>query len=175
MNQKVLNLPSRDEALLILKHFGCSKKLIEHCKAVVKKAFSIAERLQKNGHNIDLKLVEIGALLHDIGRSKTHGVNHGVVGAKLLRSIKLPEELAKIAERHIGAGIPANEAKELGLPSRDFLPVTLEEKIVAHADNLIFGVEEKTIEESINLLEKNLGKNHPAIDRIRRLHEELML
>ncbi|MCS4541964.1 MAG: TIGR00295 family protein [Euryarchaeota archaeon] len=169
-----MDLPSRKEALLILEQSGCSKNVIEHCKAVTNKAMAIARKLQERGFNINLELVEIGSLLHDIGRSKTHGVSHGVVGAELIKDRGLPQELANIIERHIGAGIPADEAQELGLPNRDFLPVTLEEKIVAHADNLIFGVEEVSIDTSLRLLEKTLGKNHPAISRMKKLHEELI-
>ena len=72
------------------------------------------------------------------------------------------ERLALIAERHIGAGITKEEAIELGLPPKDYLPVTLEEKIVAHADNLIFGTERVEIDAVIKKFEKRLDpRNRP--------------
>ncbi|MFO7903160.1 MAG: HDIG domain-containing protein, partial [Pirellulaceae bacterium] len=48
------------------------KKVINHCKAVRDVAVRIAEKA-----DADIKLVEAGALLHDIGRGKTHSMNHG--------------------------------------------------------------------------------------------------
>jgi len=111
--------------------------------------------------------------LHDIGRSKTHSIEHGVVGAEILRDLGFDERLALIAERHIGAGITKEEAIELGLPPKDYLPVTLEEKIVAHADNLIFGTERVEIDAVIEKFEKRLGKNHPSIRRIILLNDEI--
>jgi hypothetical protein len=37
----------------------------------------------------------------------------------------------------VGAGILPGEAAALGLPDRDYMPSTVEEKIVCHADNLV--------------------------------------
>ena len=81
--------------------------------------------------------MEVGALLHDIGRSTTHGIHHAIAGADIARKLGLPSEVVSIIERHIGAGLSKKEAAILGLPKKDYLPVTLEEKIVTHADNLI--------------------------------------
>ena len=59
---------------------------------------------------IDIDAVFVGALLHDIGRSKTHGIGHAVAGARIALENGLDEKLVKIIERHIGAGIPKEEA-----------------------------------------------------------------
>jgi uncharacterized protein len=91
------------------------------------------------GYDIDLALVEVGALLHDLGRSVTHGVGHSAVGGELARGLGLPVAVVRIIERHIGAGIPADEALELGLPVRVYVPESLEEKLVAYADKLAEG------------------------------------
>ena len=95
---------------------------------------------------VDMELVKTGALLHDIGRSQTNGIKHAVVGAELLKERGFPWEVVNIVERHIGAGISREEAKVLGLPPKDYLPLTLEEKLVAHADNLIHGTQEVDLE-----------------------------
>jgi uncharacterized protein len=47
--------------------------------AVSALAVKFAEACKKRGLKVDVELVEVGALLHDIGRSKTHDVNHSVV------------------------------------------------------------------------------------------------
>ena len=151
---------------------GCAKNVIEHCKTVAKIALKIARRLKKKGFNVDLELVEIGALLHDIGRSKTHTVHHAIVGAKIAKQRGLPEPIVKIIERHVGGGITAQEAEKLGWPVKDYIPETLEEKIVCYADKLVEGNKEVPVEVTIRKLADELGDDHPAIERIRRLHEE---
>jgi uncharacterized protein len=135
-------------------------------------ATKIAKKIEKNSHKIDLKSVSVGALLHDIGRAKTHGVEHGVIGAKILRRMGL-RKFTGFAENHIGAGIPAAEAKELGLPVRDFMPRTLEEKVVAYADKMIGGKREISYAEAARWFETELGKDHPALKRFEALHSEI--
>ena len=73
----------------------------------------------------------------------------------------------------MGAGIPADEALELGLPEGDYMPETLEEKIVAYADKLIVGQTEVDIKITIDDFIDELGPDHPAIERLWSLHEEI--
>lgn len=166
--------PTEEEALRFLKKMGCNEKIIQHCKVVSETALDIAESIFESGTIIDLKLVRLGGLLHDVGRSITSDINHGVEGARLLREKGFPENLAKIAERHVGAGIPRKEAKILGLPAKDFLPQTLEEKIVCYADKLVSGKQVTDIEYVINDFAIKLGPDHPSIERIKKLHTEIM-
>ena len=166
-------LPSRRESIGILRKAGCSSKIIKHCEAVSSLAVKIALRFRYRGIPIDLKVVEIGGLLHDIGRSKTHDVGHGAIGADLARSFDLPDTVVNIIERHIGAGIRKEEARKIGLPGRDFVPLTLEEKIVAYADKLVKGDHYISFDEALKDFSKELGPDHPAIKRFRKLHEEI--
>jgi uncharacterized protein len=122
-----------------------------------------------------MELVKKGALLHDIGRCMTDGIYHAVVGAEILKSEGYPLELIRIVERHIGAGIPKEEAIEMGLPPKDFMPHTIEEKIVAHADNLLHGDQEVDIDFVIEKWSSRMGKGHPSIERLIKLHEEIVL
>ena len=101
--------------------------MIEHSKAVMLKATDLASRF---GSNVDLDLVKAGAMLHDVGRSKTNGVKHALLGLIFL-DLMVFHEIVKIVERHIGAGITKEEAELIGLPAIDYLPITLEEKLVA--------------------------------------------
>jgi uncharacterized protein len=145
-----------------------------HCLAVSDYAYELGLKIKNNGYAINLELVILGALLHDIGRSKTHGISHGIEGAKILREYGFEEELALIAERHIGAGIPKNEAIELGLPPKDYIPISLEEKLVAHCDNLISGTERVDVDFVVNKFKKRIGiKDHPSIQRILGLNDEI--
>ena len=166
------------EAIALLISTGCSPGVIEHCRAVAeyakKIALAISENAKRKEHpvNIDIDAVFLGALLHDIGRSKTHGIGHAVAGAKIAVENGLDDKIIKIIERHIGAGIPKEEASGLGLPEKDYLPVTIEEKIVAHADNLMFGKNIGTVEELIlNLRRKKLDER--TIKRFIDLNNEI--
>lgn len=157
---------SKKECLKILLLAGASEKVIEHCKTVSRLAVKIASYT-----NADLSLVEVGALLHDLGRTKTHGIAHGVEGAKLARSLGLDEKICLIIERHLGAGIPKEDAKRHGLPEKDFIPRSLEEKIVAHADNLISHNKKQKLELVFKSYLK-IGRKDIA-ERIAKLHKEL--
>ncbi len=135
----------REACLALLRDARCKKKVIAHCEAVCDCALEYADR----NEIVDRSLVLRGALLHDIGRGKTHAIDHGQVGADILRALHYPEEVARIVECHVGAGITADECTLLGLVPRDCMPRTPEEKIVTHADNCIAGVVRVSIEDSI--------------------------
>ena len=159
-------IPTPEECITLLKESGCSEEVIAHCKAVRDIAVKIAEHT-----DADKKLVEAGALLHDIGRSKTHGIRHAIEGVKLAKKLGLSDEIISIIETHIGAGLSKEEAKKLGLPSKEYNPETLEEKIVCHADNLIDDGKKQPIEKEVEkALEKGLKEY--AIKLV-RLHKEL--
>jgi len=163
---------SPQRALKLLSQSGCSSKIIAHCKAVAALAVQIAKAYEKEGLNIDVKLVEIGAILHDIGRSKTHSVDHVIKGAEIARSLKLPESIISIIERHAGGGIAIEEAEKLGWPSKNYVPQTIEERIVTYADKLIEGSRRVQIERTIEKLSQELGEKHPSIKRVKKLHKE---
>ncbi|MFH1327279.1 MAG: HDIG domain-containing metalloprotein [Candidatus Bathyarchaeota archaeon] len=169
------SFPTQSEALNILRLAGCSKRVIQHCKKVAELAICISTALSKKGIEINLKVVEVGALLHDIGRSKTHSVLHGYYGGKIASSLDLPKPIVKIIERHVGAGIPASEGVLLGLPKKDFIPLTIEEKIVASADKLVSGPNIIDGSDAVKELEKDLTKNHPAVVRLKGLLNELSI
>ena len=152
---------------------GTPSHVIEHCVNVTKIALRIGSQLIFRGHEVDMRLVETGALLHDIGRSKTHEIDHAVVGAEIAREMGLPESLVDVIEVHIGAGIPAEEAVELGLPEKHFFAETLEEKIVAYADKLIMGRREVPFQATVDSFALKLGEDHPSIDRLWTLHNEM--
>jgi len=169
-----LSLPTRDEALRILGEAGCCRGVVEHCLQVMVIAMRLAEAFRERGFDVDLALVEAGALLHDLGRSRTHGIRHGVVGGELARGMGLPEALVRVIERHIGAGIPDEEAEELGLPRGNYVPESLEEKIVSYADKLVEGGREVEFDVTLGKMAEELGGDHPALGRLRALRDEIV-
>ncbi len=164
-------LPSREQALSLLREVGCSPKVIEHCVAVSALATETAEACRRRGLKVNLQLVEVGALLHDIGRSKTHSVNHALVGAELARKAGLPEVVVSIIKRHVGGGITAIEAVKIGWPKDNYVPTALEEKIVSYADKLIGTSERIPIEVTLKKLKEEGLET--ATKRVRLLHDEV--
>lgn len=103
---------------------------MKHCRQVADKALAIARR---KGLALDDDDIIAGAMLHDIGIALTdapgidcHGtapyVDHGPLGATLLRSEGAPESWARVAERHTGSGIGT------------LVPETLLERLICYAD-----------------------------------------
>ena len=156
--------------LKILKQEETPENVIEHSKAVYKKAMVIAA----NFKNADKDLIKKGALLHDIGRSKTHGISHAVEGAIIVKQYGYPEEVQNIVERHIGAGITEEESVKLGLPKKSYIPQTIEEKIVAHADNLLSGTKDVDIDFDIAKWKRKIDKPEENIKRLIELDNELI-
>jgi uncharacterized protein len=168
-----LKLPTRREALNLLAKAGCSPNVVGHCNSVSAFAVKIAKACLKEGLKVDVSFVEISALLHDIGRSKTHSVDHALIGGEIARSLGLPKSVVSVIERHAGGGISKEEAKNLGWPARNYLPKTLEEKIVCYADKRLEGRRIVPIDQTIQAYAAVLGKNHSAIKRIWQLHREI--
>ena len=154
----------------ILKKEKTPQNVIDHSIAVYNKALEIA----KNFPNADLDLIKKGALLHDIGRSKTHSITHAVEGREIACEYGYDENVLNIIERHIGAGITNEEAKKLGLFEKSYVPEALEEKIVAHADNLISGTKEVDVDFVIKKWKTRMDNPNDNIKRLITLDEELI-
>ncbi|MEM0350230.1 MAG: TIGR00295 family protein [Archaeoglobaceae archaeon] len=144
-----------EEVQRVWDKYGLEEKVREHCKKVAELALKIAERAEENGIKLDKELILLGSLLHDVGRAITHDpFQHFLKSAEILKMEGFDERLVRIVERHFSAGITAEEAKKLGLPVKDYVPETMEEKIVSFADNLTFGSEIRDFRSFLERLDK---------------------
>ncbi len=157
---------AKKDALALLKKYEVDDRVMEHLWAVHDYAMEIAA-----GIECDRGLVEIGSLLHDIGRSRSHAIDHAVIGAEILRKEGVDEDVVHIVERHVGAGLTSEEAVKLGLPPGDYIPKTIEEKIVCHADNLIGSNEHVSIQDTIKMARQKWFDH--AVDRLIQMHFEV--
>lgn len=57
-----------------------------HCRQVAKVARVVGDALLDKGHAFDLDMLITQALVHDIGRAKTHGPLHGWTGFVMMRA-----------------------------------------------------------------------------------------
>lgn len=118
--------------------------LIEHSNSVAKKALEVAKNVSEM--KPDLQFIEEASMLHDIGIFLTNAsvigcfgdkeyICHGYLGRDLLEKEGYPKH-GLACERHLGVGISLKEieARNLPLPKRNMLPISLEEEIICFAD-----------------------------------------
>lgn len=134
--------------------------LLIHSLSVAQKALKIVDA--HPNLPINRSFVREAALLHDIGIFMTDAptiqcfgdpyIAHGYLGADLLRKEGF-ERHALVCERHTGAGLTLEEIieRQLPVPHREMVPVTLEEQIICFADKFFSKThldEEKTVEKA---------------------------
>lgn len=172
----------QDSDIELMRNSGVSEEDIKHCIKVAEKALEIAQR---TGANVDMELIGRGALFHDLGKAKTHEIEHGKIGAEIGKRIGLKKEVTDIMEKHIRGGLTEKEAKELSLPIKDYTLKTLEERIVIYADRLvdiimdgivdIKGVESQAEKQFVEILKghQRYGKNDITLKRYLNYHNEI--
>jgi uncharacterized protein len=159
----------RNRALELHKRYGSNERIVGHCEAVARVALILVEALKKKGKQVDEPSVITAALLHDIGRSRIQTVHHGYVGAEIVGKEGLGGTVSEIVRRHVGAGISKEEAEKLGFPDGDYLPRTLEERIVCFSDKMVDGDRVRPFEEEVL---RFVAKGHD-VGRLNRLREGL--
>ena len=86
----------------ILRQAGVSEEDIVHSVKVAEKALEIAARTRAD---LDIELVGRGALFHDLGKARTHEIEHGKLGAEMGLALGLPEAITAVMEKHIRGGL----------------------------------------------------------------------
>ncbi len=104
--------------------------------------------------NANEKFVYDASMIHDIGimmcdapaihcHGTEHYLRHGLMGAEMLREYGKEhpeagnlEPYARVCETHTGTGLSVLmiHRQHLPLPARNFVPMTVEEKIISYAD-----------------------------------------
>ena len=142
--------------------------LLTHSRSVADKALALA-RLHPE-LKLDLQFIEEAALLHDIGIFLTDAdgihcygshpyICHGYLGADLVRKEGYPRH-ALVCERHTGAGLSlkAIEERNLPIPHREMVPVSLEEQLICFADKFYSKTKldkEKSLEKARKSIERH--------------------
>ena len=74
-------IPDEKTCMELLEEAGTLPTAAAHCRAVADMAFKICEALERSGINLNIPLVNAGALLHDIMKGRKH---HAAAGAEWL-------------------------------------------------------------------------------------------
>jgi uncharacterized protein (TIGR00295 family) len=162
-------IPNAQEALALHRKYGSNERTVAHCQACARISKLLSDMAAKRGHPVNEEVVVAGAILHDIGRSRTQLVSHGYVGAEMLAKEGVDGSVVEIVKRHVGAGISEEESAALKFPSGDYIPRTLEEKIVCFADKMLDGDKARPFEEEV----KRFVKKGHDVQRLRRLKEDV--
>lgn len=158
----------------------CRGIFIQHSRQVADKALEIARRCNLD---IPLKTIETAAMLHDIGifltnapdidcHGNEHYIRHGILGAELLRKEEFDEEIARVAERHTGAGLTIDDIdrQQLPLPRKDYMPETTLEKLICYADKF-FSKSGKMQEKPLDKVRTSMARHSTeSLTRFDELH-----
>ncbi len=158
---------TRQHAIEILTASRPEAPWIRHCFAVADAALRMG-RAVASYRAVNLEFLWSAALLHDMGRHVTHDpILHGVEGYKRLSSLGHHEE-AHICAAHILFGLKAEEAAQVGLPGRDFMPRTIEARMVTLADFLIEFDRPTTLEKRFASLRRRNADTPFFLERLDR-------
>ncbi len=157
--------------------------LLTHSGQVRDRALRIVDAHKE--WDVDRQFVSEAAMLHDIGIFYCYApgirctgdrpyIEHGYLGAELLRKEGYPRH-ALVAERHTGSGITMDQVirEDLPIPVKDYLPVSLEERIICYADKF-YSKSHLGEEVALSKIRHNIWKyGHDAILRWERLVAEM--
>jgi putative nucleotidyltransferase with HDIG domain len=161
---------SHQEAMQLLSEYGQNADWTKHCFAVANAAKNVGHILEKS-NPINCAFLWSAALLHDIGRYKTHDpLLHGVEGYILLSKLGHDQE-AYVCASHLLYGLNATDAKQLGLPNQDFKPQTIEEKLIPLIDFLIEFDQPTTLNNRFSSLRKRNEGNIFFLNRLESAYE----
>lgn len=149
-----------------------------HARKVADLALDISRRHPEL--NADDAFIEEAAMLHDLGmflvdapRIHCFGdapyICHGYLGANLLRNEGF-ERHALVCERHTGTGLSKELIESSGwpLPSKDMLPLSIEEQIICFADKFYSKTKFLEVSRTIEQVEESMRKiSEESVEKIR--------
>ena len=96
-------VPGRDKALQLLASLDLPDGIVIHSTGVARVAAEAARMVAATGVPLDVRLVEVAALLHDIDKPETRdgGGRHGEVGAQRLSQMGFDELAAPVASHPV--------------------------------------------------------------------------
>jgi uncharacterized protein len=123
-----MTIPTRSQCLALMTQIQMPEHIQRHSLTVARVAVALARLLNQNSVCLDLKLLEAGALLHDIAKAQTLSTDgrHEDVGARMLEAWGFTM-LSPIVREHV-----VLEASALAGPITESLVVNYADKRVKH-------------------------------------------
>ena len=151
-------IPTRDECLRLMNHYGMLSHIIGHSIEVTKVALYLAVELNKRGQRIDLGLVEAASLLHDLTKSECLQTkeDHARTGSQLLKGM---------GYLRVGEVV----AEHIQLSKKNNPSLITEEEVVNYADKRVQHDRIVSLEERFSDLMNRYGKGQKASEQMEQL------
>jgi putative nucleotidyltransferase with HDIG domain len=138
--------------------FGMPAHITRHSVAVRGVALYLARRLKARGLDLNLELVQAGALLHDITKHRTLGrpLDHALTGAKLMKRLGLGP-VATLVGQHVrlSASRPAGRVSEV--------------EVVNYADKRVIEDQVATLDQRLEYIRRRYGRDEWSRTRIEKM------
>ena len=156
------DIPNREACLALWDVYAMQPQIRAHSLQVARVSHLLASNLQPHFPHINLDLVEAGALLHDIAKSRclaTKG-NHVLEGMEILNSLGYPS-VAQIVAQHVRLNDDYYHQGHLD----EIVAVHYADKRVLHDDIV-------DLENRFDYLKKTYGRTPEVLERIELLFQE---
>jgi putative nucleotidyltransferase with HDIG domain len=154
-------IPSRQECLALMEQESMLSQIKDHSLQVCRVALCLGENLLAHFPKLDLRLIEAGALLHDIAKTeclKTKG-NHVEVGVDMVRTWGF-NTVAQIVAQHVSFESP------------DYYNGSIDEVVLVHyADKRVLHEKIVDLKERFSYLIKTYGRSEDIVKRIEALYK----
>jgi uncharacterized protein len=158
------NIPSRETCLSLMEQHHMLPQIKAHSLQVARVALYLGENLMVHFPELNMALIEAGALLHDIAKTeclKTKG-NHIQVGEDMVRAMGY-DRVARIVSLHVR------------LEDEYYLNGKMDEAVLVHyADKRVLHDEVVDLEERFDYLLRTYGRSEDITSRIRALYQETL-
>jgi uncharacterized protein len=154
-----LPIPSWAQCLELMEIHGMLPNIREHSFAVMQVARFMGDALTEAGFDLSLPLVEIGALLHDLGKTPCLGTlkNHAEWGALVLDDLGYPH-VAQVVREHVYLNDDLLDLRSLR-----------EAEVVNYADKRVLHNEVVTMAARFADLKVRYGRTPEALARIQAM------
>jgi uncharacterized protein len=149
-------LPSHNQCLELMTAHGMLPNIREHSFRVMEVAGFLGEALTEAGFDLNLPLVTVGALLHDLGKTACLGTltNHAELGAGILEALGYPH-VAQVVREHVHLDASIMDPRPLR-----------EAEVVNYADKRVLHDMVVTLEARFADLKVRYGRTPEALARI---------
>lgn len=157
-------IPSRKACLSLMELKGMLPQIRGHSLQVCRVALCLGENLIPYFPELNMDLIEAGALLHDIAKTeclKTKG-NHVTVGSELLKTMGYLS-VARIVAQHVSFENP------------EYYNGLIDEVVLVHyADKRVLHEEIVNLKERFDYLIKAYGRSDEIVKRIEALYQDTL-
>jgi len=128
----------------------------EHSFLVMEVAAFLGQALNDSGFDLNVPLIEAGALLHDLGKTPCLGTarNHALWGAEILRGLGY-HEVAQVVAEHVNLENQNGDPRPLR-----------EAEVVNYADKRVLHTRVVTLKDRFDYLKARYGRTPEARARI---------